>query len=371
MTEDTFCKDKETLRGLEDALQSALSEAVKEKFGDKPEEAIQRRLREEWHAMLSSESIADVASIHEVSMWLKDKGYPYYIDHTGGGSFLFYLLGISAVNPLPPHYYCPKCKKVIFDATKRDGFDLQADKMCECGETTMICEGHNIPWQSLWGYGDYRPNFHINVTEDAYDEFVRLTKSNWLLKEVQAVPEYELDHFKNQCVRYARFVVCFSEKSTGIQAEFFTKTVDAATCLSVKCYKQVMSSMGLWYRIVTQWFMNPKSFADLFYAKGMGSRSTQNRLAECFMCKQMGYTAADMIAFREDVYFYLTEHGFVPKDAWRLSERVRKGRGLELITSDMELAKDRWVLAQIERTRYLPAKARTLEKLFYATKVNR
>ena len=85
----------------------------------------------------------------------------------------------------------------------------------------------------------------------------------------------------------------------------------------------------------------------------------------------MGYTAADMIAFREDVYFYLTEHGFVPKDAWRLSERVRKGRGLELTTSDMELAKDRWVLAQIERTRYLPAKARTLEKLFYATKVNR
>lgn len=84
----------------------------------------------------------------------------------------------------------------------------------------------------------------------------------------------------------------------------------------------------------------------------------------------MGYTAADMIAFREDVYFYLIDHGFVPKDAWRHSERVRKGRGLETITRDMKIAKDRWILAQIERTKYLPTKARTLEKLFFKIKLN-
>lgn len=369
MTGETFCKDKEIISGLEDALQNALTEAIKEKYGEEPDEKIQKRLREEWHAMICSESVADVASIHEISMWLKGKRYPYYIDHTGGASFLFYLLGISTVNPLPPHYYCPNCKKVIYDTTRRDGFDLQLNKICTCGETKMICEGHDIPWQSLWGYGDYKPFFYINVVRDAYDEFVQLAKTNWLLKEVQAIPEYDLDHFKNQRVQYTRLEVCFSERTTSAKPTFFTKTVDATRGLSAECFKLVMSSMGIVYRITTQCFMNPQSFADLFYAKGMGSRSTKNRIAECFMCKQMGYTAADMIVFREDVFFYMISHGFVPKDAWRHSERVRKGRGLEVITSDMKLAKDRWVLAQIEKTRYLPAKARTLEKLFFALKL--
>lgn len=371
MTGETFCKDKETLRGLEEALQVALDDAINEKYGDKPDELILRRFREEWHAMLCSESVADVASIHEISMWLREKGYPYYVDYTGGASFLFYLLNISTVDPLPPHYYCPHCKRVVFDSSRRNGFDLQQGRLCDRCKTTMVCDGHDIPWQTLWGYGDHRPLLWLNIVKDAYNEFVQFSKSNWLLKEVQAPPEFELDHFKNQCVQYSRLGLCFSEDAMGSRPDFFDKNIDAATALSTKCLKTAMSSMGWLYRLVTLHYMLPTSFADIVYINGMASRSTQNRKVECFMCKRMGYTAADMIAFREDVYYYLLDHGFIQKDAWRLSERVRKGRGLEVVTNEMTQAKDRWVLKQIEKTRYLSTKPRTLEKLFFNMKLNK
>lgn len=75
-----------------------------------------------------------------------------------------------------------------------------------------------------------------------------------------------------------------------------------------------------------------------------------------------------MIAFRDDVCSYLHDHGLAPEEAWRLSERVRKGRGLGTTTSDMEHAQARWVSKQIEKMCYLLCKARIPEKHFYNLK---
>lgn len=66
--------------------------------------------------------------------------------------------------------------------------------------------------------------------------------------------------------------------------------------------------------------------------------------------QKMGCSSTNVIAFRDDVYFYLLDHSSLPEEAWRLSERGRKGRELEIVISDMEHARDRWVLEQIEKT---------------------
>ena len=39
-------------------------------------------------------------------------------------SLLAHLLGAMPVNPLPPHYHCPNCHHLIFDAHADDGWDL-------------------------------------------------------------------------------------------------------------------------------------------------------------------------------------------------------------------------------------------------------
>ena len=56
-------------------------------------------------------------------------------------SFVCWLLGVSEVNPLPPHYYCPRCQCVQFTKQKKFGWDLP-EKRCGCGEN-MLHDGMN------------------------------------------------------------------------------------------------------------------------------------------------------------------------------------------------------------------------------------
>ena len=63
--------------------------------------------------------------------------------------FLAYLLGATDENPLPAHYYCPKCKTVIWMEGKCV-FDL-GDRTCACGER-MKPDGFDIPFETYLPY---------------------------------------------------------------------------------------------------------------------------------------------------------------------------------------------------------------------------
>lgn len=58
-----------------------------------------------------------------------------------------WLMHATAVNPLPPHQYCPLCHKVILHPEVKDGWDLPA-KTCECGGR-LRRDGHSIPFESV------------------------------------------------------------------------------------------------------------------------------------------------------------------------------------------------------------------------------
>ena len=66
-------------------------------------------------------------------------------DRLTASSFIAWLLGIHDVNPLPPHYRCPNCKKTEFVENVCSGFDL-APKKCSCG-AKFERDGHNIPFE--------------------------------------------------------------------------------------------------------------------------------------------------------------------------------------------------------------------------------
>ena len=65
-------------------------------------------------------------------------------------SLLAHLLGATPVNPLPPHYHCPNCHRLIFDAHADDGWDLPNLACPECG-APMAADGHNLRSRSLIG----------------------------------------------------------------------------------------------------------------------------------------------------------------------------------------------------------------------------
>jgi len=67
---------------------------------------------------------------------------------TVAASFLSYCLGITKTNPLPPHYYCPKCKTIEWVDSVSCGYDL-SDKKCQCGGV-MKGDGMNLSYEGFF-----------------------------------------------------------------------------------------------------------------------------------------------------------------------------------------------------------------------------
>lgn len=153
----------------EDELRRICAARVHEKYGDILPDIVRNRL--DWE--LSHIADNGFASLYMYAHLLTKKshedGFPTMLRGIGGGSFVAFLAGITDVNPLEPHYLCPKCHHADFDTSSvmmtypgAMAPDLPDKKCPICGEK-LVKEGFNITEETFLGlHGDKEPDFDIN-----------------------------------------------------------------------------------------------------------------------------------------------------------------------------------------------------------------
>ena len=152
-----------------DIIKSMSYDKAKELYGRNLPRIVQERLEQEIAVIFEH----GYSSLYLLQQKLVQKahedGHITCTNGSIGASLAAHLIGITEVNPLPPHWRCAKCQysQFITDGSAASGFDLQANICPQCGET-LLGDGHDISYAALVGFDGSRQPDIVMSYPDSY-----------------------------------------------------------------------------------------------------------------------------------------------------------------------------------------------------------
>lgn len=365
-----------------------------EKYGEKPDIRVMNRWYTETAELENSDAVVAFDLAAKIRQTTRERGGHVRFTADVHSSFAAYIMGASDINPLPPHYFCPVCKKIEFSDEVPMWWELPA-RRCACGREYER-DGYNIPAESvrttvgsvtllsvilpielhacvrelMEGYFSDRimVTFKRKDNED-FERVVFLPDERFGMSHGDIMPLEE--HLKLTCEHPAVSLLLKEDMKLYAELEKETNTsFDRIPFASPEVLEALVTgnTEGI-PEFGTRFIRNvigetkPKTFTDLFRIMGLthGTGVYINNAADLIAG---GMPLGDVIAYREDVFLYVQERmrekGFYDTGyAYRIMRAANRGTVLknglpeELLTHLREIGCEPWFIESIAKVRFL------------------
>ncbi len=306
------------------------------KYGTEPPESISERVKEELRFLGKHKYMDDIFELDDFISDIKCGHEPFVAVRTTSSSLILNILGMTACNPLPPHYYCPECKSVEFEDAI-DGFDLP-EKLCPVCGYPLERDGHNIPVEQMTAKKFPKHPFVFHLSKDAYDLLPKYFK------------EFREEPYDSNKIgignRLCAFFVNDYKHFTGKKLDPSSKPKISEICdSSVNFLKE---SYGIDE-------VSHSRFSEILfeYGRTKGRRRTET-------------PESIRILFCEDLLLKLLSLGMDHYTAYRGTYFAARGSGVHEEIKEVLSEEDK---TQIAEGRYMPSKALAIEWLCYIARI--
>ena len=163
------------MENAEEIVRTMTYEKAHRIYGDPLPDIVSARLERELNAIINNGFSVLYLSAQKLVKKSLDNGYLVGSRGSVGSSLVAFMMGITEVNALYPHYICdnPECKHSEFIEREGVGIDLP-DKDCpNCG-AKLRKDGYSIPFEVFMGFkGDKVPDIDLNFSGEYQSEIHR------------------------------------------------------------------------------------------------------------------------------------------------------------------------------------------------------